>query len=121
MASLGSGKRKSKTSASGKKTRIAHKSAGTPIARGINWDRLPGNWLLVILLVMGMMYAMPLHGYYKQRKETSAAKVTLQDLGKENRALKARARALKRESTIELEARKLGMVKPDERPFVITR
>lgn len=116
-----SGKRKGKASPRGKKTRIAHKSAGVPIARGIKWERLPGSWLLVIVLVMGVMYVPPLHGYYKQRKETSAQKATLQELGKENRALKTRARALKRESTIELEARKLGMVKPDERPFVITR
>lgn len=120
MASRGSGKRK-KTAARGPKARVAHKSAGRPIAKGIRWDRLPGNWLVVILLVMGVLYVPPLHGYYKQRTETTAAKANLQQLGKENRALKARARALKRDSTIELEARKLGMVNPDERPFVVTR
>jgi cell division protein FtsB len=42
-------------------------------------------------------------------------------MGKENRALRARARSLKKESTIALEARKLGMVSPEERPFVILK
>ncbi|MBJ7457763.1 MAG: septum formation initiator family protein [Thermoleophilaceae bacterium] len=103
------------------RVRVAHKSEGRPVSRGIRWDRLPGNWLIVILLVMGALYVPPLKGYYEQRKATSAAKSTLQQVGKENRALKARARSLKKESTIELEARKLGMVNPEERPFVILR
>jgi len=70
---------------------------------------------------MAFLYIPPLHSYWQQRKETTAAKVTLQELGKENRALKARSKALRRNSTIEMEARKLGMVKADERPFVILR
>ncbi|MGH2959318.1 MAG: FtsB family cell division protein [Solirubrobacterales bacterium] len=103
------------------RVRVAHKSKGRAVSKGIRWDRMPGNWLVVILLVMGVLYIPPLKGYYEQRKATSAAKSNLQQLGKENRALKARARSLKKESTIELEARKLGMVSPDERPFVILR
>lgn len=101
--------------------RVAHKSAGSPVRRGIRWDRLPGNWMIVIVLVMAVLYVPPLHSYVKQRKETTAQKAQLQELGKENRALRARAKALKRDSTIELEARRLGMVKEDERPYVILR
>lgn len=70
---------------------------------------------------MAFLYIPPLHSYWQQRKETTAAKVTLQQLGKQNRELRARSKALKRTSTIEMEARKLGMVKADERPFVILR
>jgi hypothetical protein len=101
--------------------RVAHRSAGRPIRRGIRWDRLPGNWLIVIVLLMAVLYVPPLHSYYKQRKQTSAEKAQLQSLGKENRALRSRAKALRRDSTIELEARKLGMVKNGERPYVILR
>ncbi len=101
------------------RARIAHKSKGKPVSKGIRWDRLPGNWLLLIVLVMGFLYVPPLHGYYEQRKATSEARASLQATAKENRELRARAKSLKRQSTIELEARKLGMVKPDERPFVI--
>lgn len=103
------------------RVRVAHKSKGRPVSKGIRWDRLPGNWLIVVLLVMGALYIPPLHGYYEQRKATTAAKANLQELGRENRALRSRAKSLKKQSTIELEARKLGMVSADERPFVITR
>ncbi|MFY9468937.1 MAG: septum formation initiator family protein [Solirubrobacterales bacterium] len=82
---------------------------------------MPGNWMIVILLVMAVLYVPPLHSWVKQLKETAAQKAQLQQLGKENRALKARARSLKRNSTVELEARKLGMVRPDERAYVILR
>lgn len=87
----------------------------------MRWDRLPGTWLAVIVVVMAVLYVPPLKGYYEQRKANTAARAHLQQLGEENRALKARARSLKRESTIELEARKLGMVAQGERPFVIQR
>jgi cell division protein FtsB len=112
---------RTKRNSASARMRVAHKSSGTPIRRGIRWDRLPGNWLVLIVLVMAVLYVPPLHSYVKQRHETTAAKAQLQDLGKQNRALKSRARALKRNSTIELEARKLGMVKQDERPYVILR
>lgn len=101
--------------------RVARKGAGRPASRGVRWDRLPGSWLVVIVLVMGALYVPPLHSYYTQRKETSAQKAQLQMLGKQNRALRARAKALRRDSTIELEARKLGMVKAGERPYVVLR
>jgi cell division protein FtsB len=114
-------RRKPPAKAKKSRARVAHKSAGTPIRRGIRWDRLPRNWLLAIVLIMAVLYVPPLHSYWEQRKETTAAKVTLQQLGKQNRELKARARSLKRTSTIEMEARKLGMVKADERPYVVLR
>jgi cell division protein FtsB len=114
-------RRKPRAKGRSTRARIAHKSAGTPIRRGIRWDRLPGNWLVAIVLIMAVLYVPPLHSYWKQRQQTAAAKATLQNLDKQNRELKARARSLRRNSTIELEARKLGMVKADERPFVVLR
>lgn len=101
--------------------RIGRSGSGRPLSRGVRWDRLPGSWLVVIVLLMGVLYVPPLHSYYNQRKQTSAQKAQLQQLGKENRALRARAKALRRDSTIELEARKLGMVKDGERPYVLIR
>ncbi len=103
------------------RVRVAHKSKGRAVSKGIDWSRLPGNWLVVILLLMAVLYVPPLKGYYEQRKATSEAKATLQELGKENRALRARARSLKKESTIATEARKLGMIAPDEKPFVVLK
>jgi cell division protein FtsB len=76
---------------------------------------------VAIVLLMAVLYVPPVHSYVKQRQETTAQKAQLQDLGKQNRALRKRAKALRRASTIELEARRLGMVRADERPFVIIR
>ncbi|HEV7917967.1 MAG TPA: septum formation initiator family protein [Solirubrobacterales bacterium] len=76
---------------------------------------------MAIVLLMAVLYVPPVHSYVKQRQETTAQKAQLQDLGKQNRALRKRAKALRRASTIELEARRLGMVRADERPFVIIR
>jgi hypothetical protein len=104
-----------------RRVRLAHKSKGNPVSKGVNWDRLPGNWLTLILILMAVLYVPPLKGLYEQRQATAEAKVTLQQLGKENRELKTRARELKKESSIATEARKLGMVSPDEKPFVVIR
>jgi hypothetical protein len=111
-----SSRRPSKT-----RVRVAHRSAGRPVSRGIQWDRLPGNWMVVIVLAMALLYIPPVNSYIQQRKATTEQKAQLQELGRENRELKQRARALRRNSTIELEARGLGMVRPDERPYVILR
>lgn len=119
MARGGSGKRKAQ--ASKQRVRVAHRSAGKPVSRGIRWNRLPGNWLVVIVLVMAALYVPPLKGFYEQRKSTSQAKATLQQLGKENRQLRARASALKKQSSIATEARRQGMLTPDEKPFVVIR
>jgi len=99
--------------------RIGPRGSGRPIRPGIRWDRLPGAWLLAILVVMALLYVPPLHSYVEQRRATTAARAQLRQLGIEHKALEKRARALKRSSTIELEARKLGMVKPGERPYVV--
>lgn len=115
MARGGSGKNQKQ------RVRVAHRSAGKPVSKGINWNRLPGNWLVVIALAMAVLYVAPLKGFYEQRKSTSEARATLQQLGKENRELRSRARALKKQSSIATEARKQGMLSPDEKPFVVIR
>lgn len=103
------------------RVRVAPKNSGSPVSRGIRWDRLPGNGMVAIVLVMALLYIPPVNSYIAQRKATTEQKAQLQQLGKENRALKKRAKSLRRSSTIELEARRLGMVKADERPYVILR
>jgi hypothetical protein len=103
------------------RVRIAHKSKGSPISRGVAWTRLPSVWLTAIIILMTAFYYPPLKGLYEQRKATSAAKATLQDLGRKNRELKRESAALKRQVTIATEARKLGMISPDEKPFVVKR
>lgn len=103
-----------------RRARIAHRTAGPAVRSGsINWERAGRAGLVVMLLVIGYLYVAPTRTYIAQRHEATAQRAQLQRLGREHRALKLRALALTRDSTIELEARKLGMTRPDERPYVI--
>lgn len=91
-----------------------------PVRRGsIDWDRLGGRWVLAVVVLMLALYIAPLQNYLRQSSDTSAKQAELQQLEDENARLKARAKALTQNSVIELEARRLGMVKADERPFVV--
>ncbi len=91
-----------------------------PIRRGsIDWERLGGRWALAVVALMLVLYIAPLQNYLRQRGESNAKRTELHALQAENARLKARAKALTRDSVIELEARRLGMVKADERSFVV--
>ncbi len=91
-----------------------------PVRRGtINWDRLGGRWALAVVVLMLALYVAPLQNFLRQRSDTSAKQAELRQLTTENARLKARAKALTRSSVIELEARRLGMVRADERSFVV--
>lgn len=91
-----------------------------PVRRGsIDWDRLGGRWALAVVAVMLLLYIGPLQNYLRQKSEADAKKTELHQLTSENARLKARAKALTRDSVIELEARRLGMVRADERSFVV--
>lgn len=109
------------------RSRIAHRSLEQRSAGGvrparrtsIRWDRLGGRWALAVIALMLVFYVAPVQNYLRQRSEAGDKKSELQALERDNRGLKARVKALSRDSVIELEARGLGMVKEDERAFVV--
>ncbi len=91
-----------------------------PVRRGsIDWDRLGGRWALAVVVLMLALYIAPLQNYLRQSSDTASKQTELKQLEQENVRLKARAKALTQNAVIELEARRLGMVKADERPFVV--
>jgi cell division protein FtsB len=96
--------------------RSAH--AGQP-GRGIRWDRVGRIVLLVVLVGIAGLYIGPLHSYWSTRHEAQAKRVEVQRLERENQRLKARRTALGSKGTLEKEARRLGMVRPGERPYVV--
>lgn len=87
--------------------------------RSIEWNRLGGRWALAVVVLMLALYVAPLQNFLRQRSDTTAKQAELRQLTAENAQLKARAKALTRNSVIELEARRLGMVRADERSFVV--
>ncbi len=65
------------------------------------------------------LYVGPLHSYVTTRQQASERRAQVEELRKENRELRARRAALKDPSVLEEEARKLGMVRPGERSYVV--
>lgn len=85
----------------------------------IRWDRL-GRWALIgVFLLVCYLYVGPAvrwastYGAAKEKRAQVAA------LHAENDALRARKRRLERKSSLELEARRLGMVKAGEKSYVV--
>ena len=103
--------------------RVAHRSANRTPARktSINWERLGGRWAVWVIALMLLFYIAPVKNYLRQRSETAGEKIKLQQLLQQNHMLRDRAGALSRDSVIELEARRMGMVRANERPFVVLR
>ena len=71
------------------------------------------------LLVILFSYASPARQWIKQSGTAGHQKQQLSELGKENRNLKHRLRALRDPGALEREARRLGMVRAGERSYVI--
>jgi len=96
-------------------TLSAHRAA----VSGIRWDRVGRVALLGVLVGLVVLYAGPARSYLQARGEARARNAEVQRLQREHERLEARRRALQRPGVVEAEARKLGYVKPGERPYVI--
>lgn len=75
--------------------------------------------LLAVLGVTLLLYVSPVHHWIVRTRAAGELRATVRDLERERERLEARARALRRPDALEREARRLGMVKGGERPFVI--
>lgn len=93
-------------------------SAGLKVG-GIRWDRLSRVALLVLLGAILLMYVSPAKHWWESARTASAQSQELSHLEAENKRLQERSALLKDPDTLELEARKLGMTRSDERAFVI--
>src|SRR5215208_4892432 len=85
----------------------------------IRWDRVGRVALLALLAVVLLLYIAPLRHWLAQSHAAELQQSEVQGLERERNRLYARARNLERPWTIEREARRLGMVRRGERPFVI--
>ena len=86
---------------------------------GIRWDRLGRVALLATLGVILLLYIPPAKHWIEQSSTAKAQQEELHELTQENRALRERAKHLRDPAALELEARRLGMVRQGERSFVI--
>jgi cell division protein FtsB len=75
--------------------------------------------LLAVMGVILVLYIPPVTHWVQQSNTADRSQQQLQDLERERARLKARLGELSGPGAIEREARKLGMTKRDERPYVV--
>ena len=85
----------------------------------IRWDRVGRVALLCVLAGLLLLYIGPARSYVSAVGQARAKRAEVHALEREHARLEARRRALNRPSVLEAEARKLGYVKPGERPYVV--
>lgn len=85
----------------------------------VRWDRVGRVALLLVLGLILLLYVGPARSFLSTWQEAKGERADVHRLEAENRRLQARRRALEDPRTLETEARKLGMVRPGERAFII--
>jgi cell division protein FtsB len=90
-----------------------------PAAARIRWDRLGRVALLLVLVGVIALYVNPLRSYVSTWSEAKHRRAEVAELQRENEKLRARKAQLNDKRAIEREARRLGMVKPGERAYVV--
>jgi cell division protein FtsB len=85
----------------------------------IRWDRL-GRWaLLFVLALIVYLYVGPARTWVSTWQEARSKRKEVAALRAENERLRARRDDLRRASSLEREARRLGMVKAGERAYIV--
>jgi cell division protein FtsB len=97
----------------------AARTAFGPARRGIRWDRLSRVALLCVLVALVVLYVGPARSYISTLREASARRASVAELKREHARLVARRAALQGLGAAEREARRMGMVRPGERPYVV--
>src|SRR5579884_1316499 len=98
--------------------RSGQRSRGQPLR--IRWERVGRVVLVVVLAVVVGVYVQRGLAYLSARSQADQQAAIVKELSRQNARLAREQRALGNPATIVLDARKLGMVKPGERPYVVT-
>jgi len=85
----------------------------------VRWDRIGRLALLFVGLLLIYLYINPLRTYVSTWQEARTKRQQVAQLQKEHTELVRRAKALRSTGGVEVEARRLGMVRDDERAYVI--
>jgi cell division protein FtsB len=81
----------------------------------------PLRWIgLVVLLAVAVGYVQPLRAYRDARADVTAQRAEVERIARGNVALQQRIAEAGTAGYVEREARKLGLVKPGERLFIVT-
>ncbi|HEV2981783.1 MAG TPA: septum formation initiator family protein [Solirubrobacteraceae bacterium] len=107
--------------ASGASARSAPLPRAVPLtAAGVRWDRLGRLALLCVLAALVYLYASAGVHLLSKVSQAHAHSAQVRALRREHALLVSQHEQLSRQSTLEAEARRLGMIKPGEQPFIAT-
>jgi cell division protein FtsB len=102
---------------------MAHAAATRVRARsapgGIRWDRLGRLGLLAVLGIILVLYISPVVHWIEQSRTAAHLHSQVRSLQAEHDGLETRLRQLHAPGAVEREARRLGMVGPGEKPYVV--
>jgi cell division protein FtsB len=90
-----------------------------PARASIQWQKVGRLALLFTLFVIVLLYIRPVSHWIQQRSTAAHSASDLRDLQREHDRLEARLRQLSGAGAVEREARKMGMVRQGEQPYVI--
>jgi cell division protein FtsB len=85
----------------------------------IRWDRVARTALLTTLGIVLLLYISPVERWLTQHHAADQQQSDLRSLEAQNRQLRSQIRTLHQPAALELEARKLGMIRRGERAYVI--
>ena len=86
---------------------------------GIRWERVGRIALLGVLDAIVLLYIPPVTHWLRQSSTAARAHAQVRQLRRERAHLRVRLRELTGPGAVEREARRLGMVAPGERPYVV--
>jgi cell division protein FtsB len=89
------------------------------IAPRVRWDRVGRLALLFVGLLLIYLYINPLRSFLSTYREARTKRAEVAALQREHAVLEHRRQALRRPGSVETEARRLGMVRSDERAYVV--
>jgi cell division protein FtsB len=85
----------------------------------VRWDRIGRIALVLVLFGVMVSYLNPLVNLFDAWRDSKAGEERLAELKQENVQLQGEVREVQSPLTMEREARKLGMVRPGERAYVV--
>jgi cell division protein FtsB len=85
----------------------------------VRWDRVGRVALLLLLVGVLALYVRPAIAYVSAMRESHRRQADIARLQADHDRLLARRAALRNPQVIETEARRLGMVRAGERPYVV--
>jgi hypothetical protein len=90
------------------------------VAAGVRWDRLGRLALLFVLASLAYLYVSAGAHLLSKLSQAHTHSAQVRSLRREHALLVSQHEVLSRQSTLEAEARRLGMIQPGEQPFIAT-